>query len=234
MITKKKNEEVTAIVICAGKGERWGGHLGIPKHFIEIDGEKILHRTIRLLKKNGVKNIFVVSDKDSRYRIAGTIQYIAKHDYEKNHDADKFLSSKELWSKKGRTIVIYGDCYFTDEAIEKIVNFKKRDWTLFCRPNPSKITGHRWGECFAQSFYPENIAEHEEKLHYIAELSKSGVIRRCGGWEHYRAMTGRTDSKVRRPHTMKGRYILIDDWTEDFDEPQDLNDWLLRRQGEMR
>jgi hypothetical protein len=229
----KKNEEPVFILICAGEGTRWDNHLNTLKHFIKIEGEEILHRTIRLLKKNGAKKIYVVSKKDSRYRIAGTTQYIAKLNYEENRDADKFLSSKELWNKNGRTIVIYGDCYFTEEAIKKIVSYSKRDWTLFCRPTPSNITGHRWGECFAQSFYPENIAEHEEKLHYIAELSKAGVIKRCGGWEHYRAMTGRTDTKVRRPHSMRGRYILIDDWTEDFDAPQDLNDWLLRRSGEV-
>ena len=31
-----------------GEGKRWGNYLGIPKHLIEIDGEPIIKRTVRL------------------------------------------------------------------------------------------------------------------------------------------------------------------------------------------
>lgn len=38
----------TAIVIAAGHATRWGDYRGTPKHLIEVDGEPILHRTVRL------------------------------------------------------------------------------------------------------------------------------------------------------------------------------------------
>lgn len=202
--------------------------MGVPKHLITIEGETLLSRMVRLLRERGITDIFIVSKDDPRYKIKGAKQYIAKLNKD-NVDADKFLSSKELWNKTGQTIVFYGDCYFTDEAMDTICNFESQEWTLFCRPDASKITGTKWGECFAHSFYPHDLARHEDMLHYIAKLFKSRVISRCGGWEHYRAMTGRTDARVRRPHTMTTNYVVIDDWTDDFDYPEDYDTWIARR-----
>lgn len=156
---------VRVLIICAGQGTRWEGYLGTEKHLVEIEGERLLDRTVRLLSEQGVGNVCVVTKEyDERYNVLGTSQEVVCVDYENNVDADKFLSSKHLWHKAGRTIVLYGDCYFTDQAMEVIVHFPKREWTLFCRPGASKLTGTNWGECFAQSFYPEHLSEHEKKL----------------------------------------------------------------------
>lgn len=229
----KEKNNTRAIIVAAGEATRWKNHLGTNKHLIIIEEEPLLHRTIRLLRERGIVDIFVVSKDDPRYKIKKTKQYIAKLDYENNADADKFLSSRELWNEKDRTILIYGDCYFTDDAMDKIVNYKGEKWMLFCRPDASKITGTKWGECFAISFLPHQNIECEEKLHYIAELKKTDVITRCGGWELYRAMTGRVGEKVRRPHTMietdTAGYIVIDDWTDDFDYPEDYDTWSAKR-----
>lgn len=215
-----------AIIICAGEGTRWGDHLGVPKHLIEISGEPLLNRTVRLLQNSGIKDIVVVSKEDPRYKVEGATQYIPVLNYEDNADADKFLSSRELWNENGRTIVLYGDVFFTLEAMNLIVNSPETDWTLFCRPGASRITGHKWGECFAISFYPDSHAEMEKQLHRTAKLWKTGKITRCGGWELYRAMTGRPDNQIRHPHVMTTNYKEIDDFTEDFDSPQDYESWL--------
>lgn len=39
------------IIMADGKGTRWNNFNNIPKHFIEIDGEKIIFRTVRLLNE---------------------------------------------------------------------------------------------------------------------------------------------------------------------------------------
>ena len=219
-----------AILLCAGEATRWSNYLNSPKHLINIEGERLLDRTTRLIKEAGIDDIYVVTKEyDERYDTNYSKQEVVKVDYEANADADKFLSSKHLWNKEGRTIVFYGDCYFTEEAIRRIVNFKSEEWTLFCRPTASIITGCPYGECFAQSFYPKDLKEHEEMLHYIAQLWKDKVITRCGGWEHYRAMTGRRDKKVRHPHIMTTNYEIIDDFSEDFDTPDDYENWYRNR-----
>lgn len=215
-----------AIIICAGEQKRWQNYLGVPKHLIEVSGETVLARTVRLLKDFGVKDIYIVSKDDPRYKIEGTNQFVPELNYEENADADKFLSSRSLWNEEGRTIVLYGDVYFTAEAMNKIVNFSGKEWTLFCRPTPSRITGHKWGECFAVSFYKDSHAQMNFQLHRIAQLYKAGKISRCGGWELYRAMVGRPDDQIRRPHVMSTNYEVIDDFTEDFDSPEDWESWI--------
>lgn len=216
----------TAIVIAGGEAKRWENHLGVPKHLIEIDGETILSRTARLLKENGVSSIYVATKEyDSRYDVPYATQVVVDIDYENNADVDKFLSSKHLWNEEGRTLVVYGDCYFTEEAIHTVINYPAREWTLFCRPNASSITGTRWGECFVQSFYPEHIEEHERSLHRVAELQKSGELKSGGGWHHYRVMEGLPPKK----HAMRNRYVEIDDWTDDFDFPSDYEQWMKNR-----
>lgn len=226
-------ERIIIIIICAGEATRWGNHLGVPKHFAPIDGEPILNRTVRQLLERGMRDIHVVSKDDPRYKIEGAEQYIARVDYENNADADKFLSSKELWNKDGRTIVMYGDCFFTDDAIDQILKFDNRRWTLFCRPFASKITRTPWGECFAQSFYPEDIEKHESALHLTARLFKEGAISRCGGWEHFNAFIGKETKDITNVEAdslmASDHCYVINDWTDDFDYPEDYDRFVVLR-----
>lgn len=217
-----------AIIICAGDATRWGNHLGVPKHLIEIDGERILDRTVRLLKENGIDDIYIVVKRITEdYLVPGAIQSVA-HLNPENVDADKFLSSRFLWNEKGRTIVLYGDVYFSDNAMKTIATSDIKEWTLFARYGESFITGTKWGECFAQSFYPDSISLHEENLYRIADLKKKGYLNRCGGWEHYRAMIGLNNGLL-NSHVKGSNFVEIDDWTDDFDYPIDYERFLSRR-----
>ena len=38
-------------ILANGEGKRWGNYKGVPKHLIEIDGETLIDRTVRLLAK---------------------------------------------------------------------------------------------------------------------------------------------------------------------------------------
>ena len=225
---KTLNPNITVIIIAAGEASRWKNYLEVPKHLIPIDNEPILYRTVRLLKERHIKDIFIVGPpNDDRYNVTGTCLYVPDKN-PKNHDADKFLNSENLWNKNGRTIVLYGDVYFTDNAIDTIVNHTNIEWCLFCRFNPSKITGAKSGECFAQSFYPHDLKEHKEKLLYIASLKEKKIISRCGGWEHYRAMNGLRNKLVKSPHKKYKKYIEINDWTDDFDTPEDYDVFIKK------
>lgn len=212
-----------AIIICAGEATRWGDYLGVAKHFIKIDDELLLHRTVRLLKENGITDIHIVAKTDE-YRVGDTQLFkprISKY----NDGVDKFLNSKELWLDKGRTIVLYGDVYFSDEAMSTIAKYNHRDWTLFARPFGSKITGCPWGECFAQSFYEDHIPEHSRNLEKAVKLWHNKKIRRPSGWQHYRFMLGLNDDQVDMP-LWGDRMMIIDDFTDDFDSPDDYDRWV--------
>ena len=216
----------TAIIIAAGEATRWGDYLGTPKHLVKVDDEPIIYRSVRLLLKNGITDINVVGPDDDRYRIEGSKLFIPQKNYEKNADADKFLNSESLWNTEGRTIVLYGDVFFTEEAMKTICEWEGTDWRLFCRYGPSSVTGTPYGECFAQSFYPKDLKRHKKMLEYIAELWFTKQINRCGGWEHARAMAGVTGPQVRMHRHKPKLYHIIDDWTDDFDKPQDYDRFM--------
>ena len=219
-----------AIIIAAGEGTRWNDHLGIPKHFIEIDGESIIRRTVRLLNENGVGDVYVVAPDDDRYRIDGSAMFVPqlRSRCDENCGADKFLSSEELWLSDGRTIVLYGDVYFTDDAIKTITTYSHIDWLLFARPYGSLITGCPWGECFAQSFFNEHIPEHVRTIRCAVDLHHDRKIGHPSGWQHYRAMTGLPVEYWDRPF-YGDRLVRIDDWTEDFDSKEDYETFMRRR-----
>ena len=220
------SENIRAIIICAGEASRWNNHTSTPKHLVSIEGENILHRTIRLLRLYGVTDIYVVSKDDSRYNIGGSKQYIVEPNYKDNGDADKFLSSEPIWNTKGKTLILYGDCYFTDNCIRAAINssIRRNSWFLMCRPDGSKITGSKYGECFIYSIPSKDLGLFREHLNKLAKLHTSKQIDRCGGWELYRSMCG-VDNKDLRTHKMYTNWYLVNDWTEDFDFPADFENW---------
>lgn len=94
-----------AIIIAAGQATRWNNHLGVPKHFAPVDGEPILHRTVRLLCERGVRDINIIAKPgDNRYLIPDTVTHTPKTRLDFG-DADKFLSSRDLWDTDGRTTI---------------------------------------------------------------------------------------------------------------------------------
>jgi hypothetical protein len=213
-----------AIIIAAGEGTRWNNYLGIPKHLISIDGETLIERTVSLLRKYSIDDIYVVSNTD--YQIANTKWYKPKLNKD-NYDADKFLSSIELCNKSGRTITLFGDVFFTEDAIKTIVA-DSSEWAVFGRHSKSSITGKPDGEIFAHSFLYTALPKHIEMLHYIIQLYKEKIIKRCIGWEHYRAYSGATKEDVGK-HIKYNTFVEIDDWTEDFDWPIDYDEFIKRR-----
>lgn len=216
------------IVICAGEGERWGDYLGVPKHLIEVDGERLIDRTVRLALEHGATDVTVVAKRgDTRYSVKGARRAMAKLNPE-NGDADKFLSSKHLWDKEGRTVVLYGDVWFSDEAMRTILSDTHTDWRLYARFGPSQTTGATSGECFAVSVYPGQHDEWTAALERVAAMWRDSRLKRCGGWETYRAMHAVPDDQLSK-HRRYTRHLWIDDWTEDFDKPGDYDTWMQRR-----
>ena len=61
---------MTYVIMCAGEGKRWGNYKNVPKHLIEINGETLIGRTTRLLKKFGVNN-YIITTNDVRYKEYG-------------------------------------------------------------------------------------------------------------------------------------------------------------------
>ena len=63
------------IIMADGKGTRWQNYNDIPKHFIEIGGETLLGRTVRLLNEGDEAADVIITSHDPRYEVPGARRY---------------------------------------------------------------------------------------------------------------------------------------------------------------
>jgi len=219
------DKSVHCIILCGGENSRWGDS-GSRKHFVSIDGELLINRTLRLARAFTLERLVVVVNRKDHHlyasNLCGDVElYGIDPPVGKQTEAYKYLSSREVWNRAGCTVVLLGDVWFSEDAISKVFRESDEEWTAFGRSGPSGFTGCRWGELFAQRF--TSVEEHEEKLLRLDAMYREGTCRRkASGWAHYRLMIG-GDPQV---HGVGPRFVEIDDFTDDFDYPDDFNAWL--------
>ena len=188
--------------MCAGKGTRWGDYKGVPKHLIEINGETLLGRTTRLLKENNIYN-YIITTNDIRYKQYGFTRPQSYNDCE----VDRFEETDDE-----EICYLYGDVYYSEEAIKNIVNTPAKDILFF---------GSDW-EIFAiKIINKELFFEHKNK---VKKLFLNGEINRCIGWEVYRSLHNIPFEE----HYITDRYFLIKDETDDIDYPDDYEKFIKK------
>lgn len=203
------------IIIAAGDGTRWGNYRGTPKHLAVVEKEVLLERTCKQFLKY-TDDVCVVG-LDERYKIDGTSLYTIKTQNTHWGDAAKFMSSKNLWLPNGRTVLVFGDVYFTNDAVRKIM--KNNDpFKFFLRKDANEETGARWKEIFALSFDERSVRYIGERLlHMISR----GAPQRQAGWALYKEIVQANVVDLFN----NSHFVEINDWTEDFDFPDDLERW---------
>ena len=192
------------IIPIGGQQERWGNYLGVSKHDINIGGETLLNRIIRLLSSNNFTDIYFSEERDANYG-----------------DASKYMGSKEEWNTEGRTLFILGDVYFTEQAIHTILFNYDKDWRIFGRATKS-TTGKDHAEPFAFSFYPEHIKQIKQAGARVAILHQEGRTGGAGFLYLYRALLGLPDEFMDK-QLYGENFIDIDDLTDDIDMPEDYH-----------
>lgn len=210
------------IIPAAGEGTRWNNFRGTQKHLTNIEGQSLINRTIDQFSKF-TDDILVIS----KYETG--IKAVVKHPLEGNwNDAAKLYSSVHLWSSN-RTIIAFGDVWFSDEAVQTIAT-NKDAIQFFMRPGPSKITGKMYKEIFALSFDGEQKEFVRNTLEQVIIENNKGP----GTYLLYKKIRKLDGLRVKDHFKNNGNYIKIDDWTEDFDHPHDLERWEKRRSAHNR
>lgn len=191
------------VIMAAGEGTRWSNYLGVPKHLIEINGENLLERTTRLLKENGIEN-YIITGRDDRYAKYGRLLKPTNNTCE----IDRFEKMSEP------VCYLYGDVYYTEQAIKTIINTDAKDIMFF----GSQV------EIFAVKVNDLGLFyRHVDK---VKRLYLNGDIGRCIGWEVYRSLSGIPFYQ----HLIRDRYIVIEDDTDDIDYPEDYERFKERRE----
>ena len=214
-------------ICCAGKMSRWNNYLGLPKHLVEINGETLIKRMTRLVKLfdiNPYINIYV-SKLDNRYKIKETNLVIIK--LNNNEHIDKILPIKTILpysSKDEPNIMLFGDIYFTKNAIKEIYNISKISTNInfFGRETGSRFTLCEWGEIWSVSYYHDHIKKIMDSIIILEKKYKQNEIKRVKHWELYRLLN---EISLKRNNITKN-FIKIDDFTEDFDFPIDYDRWI--------
>lgn len=203
------------IIAAAGGQAKWGEYLGVPNHLIPIGGEPLLQRTIRQAQAY-TKDVHVTTTDDDRYRVVGAARHIRD-----TSAPSEYASTRDLWSETGRTVLLYGDVYFTDAAMAAICGDTRHSYRAYGRRGASVVTGCPYGELFAASWWPEHHERMDKLLAMVHEVRASGAVTRPPGWMLLRAWQG---TPLNRHIVKRGRcFSPIDDLTDDFDYPSDYH-----------
>jgi hypothetical protein len=221
------------VILCGGDSNRWQRHLGITqKHLIPIEGEILLQRTIRQITSLSSKITVVVKKGDSKIyeNICEDSASVVEIESESSQrtPAWKYLSSKSFWNRRGCTIILLGDVWFSDAGIHSIFRPYDNTWLAFGRHSQSSTTGCPHGELFAFRF--TDFLIHQKHLELLDNLYS---VKMCGrdaaGWSLLQLMSNEDPNM----HTARLNFVEIDDFTEDFDYPSDYEAWIDSRQKSL-
>lgn len=170
-----------------GKGTRWGNYGNTTKHLFKIKGENLLQRTVRLLKSFGEKDI-VITSHNPKYEVEGAVRYEPKNNV---LEIDRFtydLIEDDI-------CFLYGDTYYTEEAIKSIVETKTDEIQFFGNKKSIVAVKVADGEIFKK-----HVDRVKDK--YI-----KGEIQNCIGWQVYQSY----ENLPFGIKNIKEHYILFDD-----------------------
>ena len=188
------------IIMADGKGTRWQNYNDIPKHFIEINGETLLARTVRLLRQGDPGCVVIITSHDPRYEVEGATRYEPVN----NHlEIDRF--TEELIADN--VCFLYGDTYYSEDAADIIINTEAEDILFFGNQRSIVAVKVADGELFSS---------HVDR---VRQLFIEGKIEKCIGWQVYQSFTGLPFGEKK----IESKYIILEDSTEDFNSPEDYN-----------
>lgn len=198
--------------------------LKTPRQLTEINGEPIIKRTVRLLKENGIEDIIITSH-DKRFDNLGATRYEPKynnHNWENKKRKGYWLNAftKELLVEP--ICFLFGDVYYSENAIKTIVETEAKDNLFFCTyKNKDKRYIKEHDEPLA--FKVVNCKQFLEHIEIVKKLYDEGkTVRHPISWELYRSLNNQDVNK----HIMTKNYVVINDETCDIDNISDI--MLLR------
>ncbi len=204
------------IIMCGGEYKDFK----IPKQLLKINGERIVDRTIKLLKENGIDlNDIAISSNDKRFDSC----LVKRLEHNNGFILENGKSISGFWldafyPSNNPVTYLYGDVYYSEDAIKTIVR-TNTDYILFfaSRNIRRKDYFKEWEEPFAFK-----VANQEKFREYINKAKKLFLDGQCNrepiSWELYRIING-YDINL---HVIGINFVAIDDYTTDIDTVEDI------------
>lgn len=200
------------VIMCGGEYKNFA----TPKQFAKVRGERIVDRTIRLLRERGIEDIVIMSNNPAFDSCGITRVEDRKNDFSQ----DKSWTNMKGWWLDAfhdfgeSCCYLFGDVFYSERAIERIVDAQS-DTSLLFGSNPTSSEGYlikTWYEPLAfkvfdtKSFF-KGICE-------VKELYKQGkVARHPIAWELYRHLNGLNINS----NDVESHFVCINDCTTDID-----------------
>lgn len=197
------------------------------RHLFEIEGEVLLHRTVRQFAELG--EVILLAPPVPEYDIPPAV-HVTPDPCRSWGGIAMFGKALPFLSLTGRSNVVFGDVWFSDDAIEKIATHGG-DWQVFGRPGPSTVTGTPYGEYFCYTLYPEHRKEFVRAMGYAYNRWARDEYTRCTPWEVYWKMEDMALVKQDLNGALKvgPHWTDLVDWTDDFDYDHDVTNWITLR-----
>jgi len=205
------------IIMCGGEYSKFK----TPRQLTIIKGERIVERTIRLLKENGIEDIAISSNSPLFDNLG-----VSRIEHFNNFKVEK-IGNKEIitgdwldayYPTQEPVCYLYGDVYYSEEAIKTIINNKDKGNILFGTSIAKNELHENWGEPFA--YKVNDPISFFKGIDEVKKLKNQGKINREPiTWELYRYLHG-LDINIQQITT---DYVCIDDITMDLDNPEDIN-----------
>ena len=204
------------IIMCGGTYMSWK----TLRQFVMFRGEKVIERTIRLLREAGVEDL-AISSNNPEFEQFGlpvlkhtNIYNTWKYNVCSGYWCDGFYPTDEP------TCYVFGDVVFSRAAINKIVKTETDDIMLFGSAPPFAPEYPKpWIEPFA--FKVQNPEHLRQAVADVKRLDAAGRFRRRPiAWELWNVISRGPDGDVNIIDYKS--YVHINDWTCDLDYPGDI------------
>jgi len=199
----------------------------IPRQLLEINGESLIARTVRLLKENGIKEILITSH-DKRFDNLGAKRYEPKFNgYRPRERKGYWVEAFPIELLDKPVTFLLGDVYYSEEAIKTIVESNTESILYFCS---YKNTDERYIKHHDEpfGFKVVDCDKFKEHIQKMKDYKDSGnAPREPIAWELYRSIN---DIPL-RTHTITDNCIIINDETCDVDTPQNITSLRIKLGG---
>ena len=195
------------IIMCGGYYENFKEH----KSLSIINGERLIERTIRLLKENGIKDYYISSN-DDRFKEYGKI---LKHEntYKQINGTQEGYWVDAYYPTDKPCIYLHGDVYYTEKAIKTILSYKPKVNTMIGNQWALNIEHKKVGEPFGWIIV--NQKKFRKAIEETKILQDEGKCDRMPvSWELY---------QVLNEHDVNGFDISIDTYLPIYDETVDID-----------
>lgn len=200
------------IIMCGGNYIRFDK----PKQMIEVGGEPLVARTIRLLRDAGVTDIAISSNNPAFTAFGVPVLHHSNDWTVRGYDDCDGYWVDAFYPMDEPACYLFGDVYFSPQAINTIVSTRVKGVMLFGSRKPFAPDYPKpYREPFAYKVRNQvqfrNAIERTKKLHRLGRFSRHPIA-----WELWSVICGTDLNRVNK------KYHVINDYTCDFDFPEEV------------